>query len=86
MKLQVTLFDENKKYKPVSTIVEIENMEYYETHKREVQTKAIGNICHIRRWTYAEMKKLGYTQLKVRDYELAQRVELLKKLNKERGN
>ena len=40
MKLQVTLFDKNKKYKPMSTIVEIESMEYYEQNKGEVQKRA----------------------------------------------
>ena len=49
MKLQVTLFDKNKKYKPMSTIVEIESMEYYEQNKGEVQKRALLNIAHQRK-------------------------------------
>lgn len=70
MKLQVTLFDKNKHYKPVSTIVEIESIEYYETHKAEVQKRAMMNIAHQRKMLPQELLKQGYTQVKVREYDI----------------
>lgn len=70
MKLQVTLFDKNKHYKPVSTIVEIENMKYYEMHKAEVQKRAMMNIAHQRKMLPQELLKQGYTQVKVREYDI----------------
>lgn len=70
MKLQVTLFDKNKHYKPISTIVEIENMKYYEMHKAEVQKRAMMNIAHQRKMLPQELLKQGYTQVKVREYDI----------------
>jgi hypothetical protein len=80
MKLQVTLFSTTGKYKPVSTIVNVESMEYYKGHKREIQKTAIENICHQRYTTWNELKQNGYTQLKVREYDL-EKIALQKKVN-----
>ena len=44
MKLQVTLFATNGKYKPISTLINVESMEDYEQNKRKYQEKAILNI------------------------------------------
>ena len=35
--LQVTLFDKSGKYKPVSTIIPIESVSYYNLNKKEVK-------------------------------------------------
>ena len=48
MKLQVTLFDSDNKHKPISTIVEVESMEYYENNKKKVQKRALENLCAAR--------------------------------------
>ena len=93
MKLQVTLFDKNKKYKPMSTIVEIESMEYYEQNKGEVQKRALLNIAHQRRTLPQDIMKQGFTQIKVREYniekikeqqEYKHRLNLIKKIARER--
>lgn len=71
MNLQVTLFDKEKKYRPISTIVkDIESMEYYKENKASVLNRAIANICHQRKTDYSTLKKQGYTQFKVREYDL----------------
>lgn len=44
MKLQVTLFHKDNKYKPMSTIVEVESMDYYNSHKAEIQKKAMKEM------------------------------------------
>lgn len=79
IKVQVTLFDKNGKYRPISTIVkEVESMEYYNTHKAEIQRRAIENICHQRRVSFAELKKQGYTLVKAREYDI-EKIEQQKK-------
>lgn len=93
MKLQVTFFHNEGNYKPVSTVVEIESMEYYNQHKAEVQKRAIENIAHYRRMLPSELIKQGYTRVKVREYDLEKikaqqeyqhRVNLIKKMYEER--
>ena len=69
MKLQVTLFATNGKYKPMSTLIEVESMEDYEQNKRKYQEKAILNICHTRRTSWRELKEDSYTKIKVREYD-----------------
>jgi len=84
MKLQVTLFHKDNKYKPVSTIVEVESMNYYNSHKAEVQKKAIEEIGRVRYLTPSELIKEGYTKIKVREYDLVEikkQEELRHKIN-----
>ena len=70
MKIQITLFHKDNKYKPMSTILEVESMEYYEEHKAELQKKAMLNIAHNRKTTPQELLKQGYTKVKVREYDI----------------
>lgn len=85
MKLQVTLFATNGKYRPISTIINVENMKDYEENKAKYQEKAILNICHNRRTTWKELKDDSYTGIKVREYDKEKinakaKRELLKRL------
>ena len=70
IKLQVTLFCESGKYKPISTIVNIESMEYYKENKKQVQQKAIENICHKHYTSWNNLKNNGFTKVKVREYNI----------------
>ena len=70
MKIQITLFHKDNKYKPMSTILEVESMEYYEEHKAELQKKAMLNIGHQRYLTPQEIIKNGFTNVKVREYDI----------------
>ncbi|MGN0992925.1 MAG: hypothetical protein ACI4PE_03300 [Bacilli bacterium] len=84
IELQITLFDKNKKYKPMSTIVKIESIDYYNTHKAEVQKRAIENIAHQRKMLPSEIIKAGYTQVKTRVYDkekIKEQQELQHKIN-----
>lgn len=69
IKMQLTLFDKEGHYKPISTIVEVENMEYYMANKSKVQSIAVQNICHNRSISFKELQKQGYTTIKVREYD-----------------
>lgn len=70
MKIQLTFFQKENKYKPVSTLLEVESMEYYEQHKAETQRRALLNIAHQRKTTPKELINQGYTKIKVREYDI----------------
>ena len=70
MKIQITFFQKDNKYKPVSTLLEVESMEYYEQHKAETQKRALLNIAHQRKTTPKELIDQGYTKIKVREYDI----------------
>lgn len=69
IRLQVTLFDTNNKYKPISTTVEVESVEYYKQHQQQTRQKAIEKICAKRYTTPKQLAKDGYNQIKVRVYQ-----------------
>lgn len=74
--LQITLFDTTGKYKPISTLVKVESIAWFKEHRKEVKTKALQQICNQRLLSGEELVKLGYTQMKIRNYTLYQ--EMLK--------
>lgn len=67
--LQVTLFDTNNRYRPISTIVKVENLQYYKDNVQAVRHKAIEKICAKRYTTPKQLAKDGYNQIKVRVYQ-----------------
>ena len=87
--LQVTLFDKGGHYKPVSTLVNVESIEYFKSHREETKVAAVVKICQKRGWTQRELAKYSYTTCKIRFYnpekvrrEARERYEQIKK---ERG-
>lgn len=73
--IQITLFDVNGKYKPVSTLIEVESVAWYKEHEKECRQKAIQKICLQRNWTGKELLKLGYKRIKVRNYTLWKEIQ-----------
>lgn len=71
--LQVTLFDKEGRYKPVSTLIKVESVKYYKEHKKEVHQKAIEKICRQKYWSGNDLVKYGYSIIKVRNYDLVVR-------------
>lgn len=70
MKIQVTLFHNEGKYRPMSTLIEVESMQEYEQHKAEQQKRALMNIAHQRHTTPNDLIKQGFTKVKVREYNI----------------
>ena len=68
--IQITLFDKNRKYKPISTLIEVASVQEYKEHSAEYKRKAIQKICNQRYLTGKELIDLGYTEIKVRNYTL----------------
>lgn len=73
--LQVTLFDCNNRYKPISTLIEVEDLDYFAKNSKEVKTRAIQRICNQRGLSGKELVKLGYTIIKVRNYSLFKEIQ-----------
>lgn len=73
--IQVTLFDVTGKYKPISTLIEVESVEYYKKHSKECKQKAIQKICNQRYLSGKELVKLGYKKIKVRNYTLWKQIQ-----------
>lgn len=69
IKMQLTIFDKEGHYKPISTIVEVESVDYYKANKSKIQSIAIQNICHNRCISFTELQKQGYTVIKAREYD-----------------
>lgn len=73
-KYQVTLFCVDKKYRPVSCLVEVEQLQEIDltedkTRKKELQLTGIKKICTQKYWSKSDLIKFGYTHAKVRLYD-----------------
>lgn len=69
MKLQVTLFDKNKKFRPLSTLIDIPNMEYVTEHRKEIINKAYQQIASKKYVVSSQLYDDGYTLVKMREYD-----------------
>ena len=67
--LQVTLFDKGGHYKPVSTLINVESIEYFKSHRKEIKIAGVVKICQKRGWTQKELEKYGYKICKIRVYD-----------------
>lgn len=86
--IQCTLFSVTNKYRPISTLLEIESIKYYNTHKQEVQQRAIDKIVVQRKTERWCLKRDGYTRMKVRVYDkkkVEEEAKRYEKIKKERG-
>lgn len=83
VQIQVTLFDKQGRYRPVSTLVNVDNVEYFNQHREKIKTKAVTKICVQRSWTKRELKEYGYTTCKVRVYD-KEKIEAEKKVRYEK--
>ena len=68
--LQVTFFHNENKYRPISTIIKVESLEEYKKDSRKQQIRALTNIAHYRKTTPKDLVKQGFTQVKVREYNI----------------
>ena len=89
IQIQLTLYSESGKYRPMSTIVEVESIAYYNAHKQEILNRAIQRISVQRKMDIWAMKKYGYTKLKARVYDREkieqENKERYERIKKERG-
>lgn len=69
MKLQITLFDPNNHYRPISTIITVDSMEDFDKNRTQHVKKAITNMATKRYKTPKELYAEGYTTYKFRPYQ-----------------
>lgn len=72
-KYQVTMYCVTGQYKPISTIVTIEqthddNLLLDVNRKKEIINKGVVAICHKKYWTARDVKKYSYTKVRAREY------------------
>lgn len=73
--LQITLFDKNNKYKPMSTLINVESIEEYKKNSTKYKMQAVQKICNKRYLTGKELQDMGYSIIKVRNYTLLQKIK-----------
>lgn len=65
MDYQITLFDKSNKYKPVSAVI----TKKAEDTQATLIKRGAEKICLKRGWTSADLKRFGYTTVKIRVYD-----------------
>ena len=73
-KYQVTMYCATGQYKPISTIVTIEqaddsNLLLDKDSKKDIINKGVVAICHKKYWTTREVRQYNYTKVRARVYE-----------------
>ena len=88
MTIQVTLFS-NAGYKPLSTLIEVESWEEYQSNKPKYQKNALVKICGRRGMTMYHIRKYGQTEIGARVYDperiAKEKAERYEQIKKERG-
>lgn len=69
MQIQVTLYNKEGKYRPVSALVRCDAKPTTKQEVKEVRDKGIQKICNKRRWTQRDLLQYQYTTVKMRVYE-----------------
>ena len=82
-KYQVTLMNTENKYKPVSAIVEAEDVNLFDTQqKQKIINMGIKKICIKRLWKTKDLQRYGYQKAMVRVYD-KEKIEQRNKLRYE---
>ena len=88
IQIQITIMSD-KGYRPLSTLIEVNNAQEYINNKVKYQQDAILKICANRHMTIGDLRKYGYAQIKAREYnkeKIAQEnAERYERIKKERG-
>ena len=71
---QITLMSTTGKYRPVSAIIKQEqenemDLSKNKTCRTTLINRGVEKICAKRYWTAADLKKYGYTKVKIREYD-----------------
>ena len=88
VEIQISLFS-SKGYKPMSTIIKVENPAEYNANKDKYKNLAVLKICQQRGMTSYDLKKYGYDEIRVRKYDKEkidqENAERYEQIKKERG-
>jgi len=79
IELQVTLFQKENRFKPISTLIKVESIEEYKKNPTFYKMQAIQKICNQRYISGKELQEMGYTVIKIRNYTLWKELNKKKK-------
>lgn len=68
MKIQITMFHKENKYRPIATVIEVDSMADFKENQKEYVKKAISKIAQQRYRTPQDLYKTGYTIYRYRPY------------------
>ena len=73
-KYQVTLFCADKKFRPISCLIEVEQMQDVDLtkdkrSKKEIELTGVRKICIQKCWSKSDLLKYNFTRVKVRLYD-----------------
>lgn len=69
---QVTLFDKEGRYKPISCLIHQEEIRLDSKEQRKaLVNKGVAKICMTKCWTTKDIQKYGYILAKAREYDKA---------------
>jgi hypothetical protein len=71
MKVQVTIFTKNGKYKPMSTVFTVADGFDIETYKQQLMQRGLREIAIKRGVTTEQLRAYGFNYAKVREYDKA---------------
>ncbi len=71
-KIQFTLYSTTGKYKPMSTVLQVESIAWANTHKEELKVRGVTKICAERKTDIWALQRNGYTKIKMRVYQREQ--------------
>ena len=71
MKVQVTIFTKNGKYKPMSTVFTVADGFDIETYKQQLMQRGLREIAIKRGLTTEQLRAYGFNYAKVREYDKA---------------
>lgn len=80
MNIQITLVDPSGRYKPLSTLIEVDSVKDFNTNQKEYIKKAKIRLMARHYWDSSDLKRYGYTEIKARVYDK----EKIEKENQER--
>ena len=69
MKIQITLFDKNQKYKPIACLLEAESLEQAKANLPQIKKDAYNKIASRKYMTATELFNEGYQIMKMREYD-----------------
>ena len=69
MRIQITLYSKTGKYRPISTVVSVESIEWAKAHKKELQERGVAKICAERKTDIWALQRDGFTLIKMRVYQ-----------------
>ena len=69
---QVTLFDKEGRYKPISCLIKQEEIRLdNKVQRKDLVNKGVTKICASKMWTVKDIQKFGYVLAKAREYDKA---------------